>query len=139
MKNLYPIILLLFLSSSFLAAEESKPFPDLSKAFPTEKLFNQTKIEGIETYGYLTNLDFANLNQKFTEFLGKNWGEAEVDSEIKKINNQGMQDQGVEIEGFILFSSPDFPDVQISLAQMKMEIENKQFMAIITVIRSNGK
>jgi len=139
MKTLHSFLLTLLIGLSTLAAEETISFPDLSKAFPTEKLFTQTKLEKIETYAYATNFDFTLLKKKFREFLGKGWTEVKVDPEIEKSTNEAMKAQGMTMEGNTLFFNPEFPGTQIGLTQMKMELEGKKFMANITVIRNKAE
>jgi hypothetical protein len=139
MKTLHAFLSASLIGISTLFAEDGRSLPDLSKAFPSEKLFNQTKLEGIETYAYATDFDFADLKKKFIEFLGKGWTEAKVDPEIEKSTNEAMKAQGMAMEGNTLFSNPEFPGTQIGLTQMKMELEGKKFMANITVIRNKAE
>ncbi len=139
MKTLLAYFCASLLGISTLSAEDGNSFPDLSKAFPTEKLFNQTKLEGIETYAYATDLGFAELKKKFIEFLGKGWSEAKVDPEMEKAANEAMKAQGMAMEGNTLFSNAEFPGVQIGLTQMQLELEGKKFMASITVIRDKAE
>ena len=139
MKPLLSLLLISFLSSSLLCAGEPKELPDFSKAFPTEKLFNQTKLGRIESYGYATDLAFGDLKKKFREYLGKGWSEAEVDHEIEQSTNEAMKQQGMTMEGNTLFTNPAFPGVQIGLTQVKMALEGKKFLANITVIRNKAE
>lgn len=132
MKPLFSLFFASVLSSSLLFSAESKAYPDLSKAFPTEQLFNQTKLEGIETYSYLTNREFAELKEGFSKYLGKGW---EVDPEMEKFTKEAIEKKGIAMEGTSLFSNPKFPGVQIGLTQVKMELGNKKFVTSVTVIR----
>ncbi|NNC89603.1 MAG: hypothetical protein HKN82_14200 [Akkermansiaceae bacterium] len=135
MKPLLPLLFASILNSPLLLAEESKGIPDLAKAFPTEKLFNQTNLEGLESYSYATNLEFAELKKKFGEYLGKDW---KVDPEIEKATKEAMEKRDLAMEGNSLFSNPEFPGVQIGLTQIKMELEGKKFVASVTVIRDRA-
>ncbi len=139
MKTLLAYFCASLIGISTLSAEDRNSIPDLAKAFPTEKLFNQTKMEGIETYAYATNLGFADLKKKFIEFLGKSWSEAKVDPEMEKAANAAMKAQGMAMEGNTLFTNTEFPGIQIGLTQMKLELEGKKFMANITVMRDKAE
>lgn len=136
MKVRHSFAFVLLISLSGLCAQDPKPFPDCAKAFPTEKLFTQTKMGSFETYAYATDFDFAELKKKFREFLGEGWTEEEIDPEVNKAASEAMKAQGKVMEGNVLFSNPVFPDVRIGLTQIRMEIEGKKFMASIAVIRT---
>lgn len=134
MKPIHLILTLIIAFSASLYAEDSKDLPDFTKAFPQEKLFQQTKISKIETYVYATNVPFVDLKEQFTKFLGKGWMLPEVDPETKKATNEAMKKQGMTFEGNVLFSHQDYPGIKVALTQMKMELEGKKFIVNITVL-----
>ena len=139
MKPTCLILTLIIAFCTSLSAKEAKALPDFTKAFPQDKLFQQTKISGIETYGYATNLSFAELKKQFIKFLGEGWSEEVTDPEVKKATDEAMKQQGMTLEGNVLFTNPDFPKVQIGLTQMKMELEGKKFLANITVLAKQAE
>lgn len=139
MKILRSLLLALFIGLTISTAEEVMPLPDLSKAFPTEKLFTQTKLAGIEVYAYATNHDFATLKKELQVFLGEGWTEVKVNPVIEKVTNETIKAQGVEMEGNTLFSHPEYPHTQIGLTQMKMDLVGKKFIANITVVRNKAE
>ncbi len=138
MKPTYLLLTLALALSTCLYAKDPKPLPDFTKAFPQGKLFEQTKLSGVETYGYSTDLPFKELKKKFMAFLGKGWMEVKTGHEEKKATDEIMKSKGLTLEGHMFFTHPDYPKIQIGLTQIKMQIEGKKFMASITVINSAG-
>ena len=116
-----------FLCSLSLAGDKNK-FPDLTKAFPKEKLISQSEISGIRSYAYASDLNYLELQAAFLKFLGEGWIEVPVDPKTKKMANEGL-------EGNVLFSNPDFKDTQIGLTQMKMPVEGKKYLVSIVVMK----
>ena len=110
-------------------AERGENLPDLAKAFPGEKLFSQTKLEGTESYGYATDLPFEELKKMLTAFLGNGWKETEMDASVFK----EVARQNDALLGNANFTNPAFPGVQIGLTQIKQELEGKKSAAVIAV------
>jgi len=134
MKPVY-LLLILFLTFRLnLGAEEVKTLPDFAKAFPQEKLLLQSKVAGIETYGYATNLPFKDIKKLFIEFLGNGWVEPETNPEVEEATSEMIEQQGMTLEGNVLFSNSAYAEVQIGLTQMKMDLDGKQFLVNITVL-----
>ena len=117
------------------AAANAAAIPDLSKAFPGEKIFSQSKLQGIETYSYLTNASFAELKKQFQAYLGAEWKEVTIDTEVAKQADEIVADSGFNMEGNTLFENAKHPGVQIGLTQMPMELEGKKYLANITLLR----
>jgi hypothetical protein len=139
MSTLHPFLLICIISISTLFAEDTGRFPDLSKVFPNEDLFMQTKMNGIETYAYATDVEFDKLKRKFSDYLGKKWTEMKYDPEILQSTHEVMKAENMVIEGNSIFTNPDYPGIYVGLTQMKMEVEGKKYMVNITVIPDMSK
>ena len=134
MKTLHLITILTV--ASFLSCNaEDKKLPDLSKAFPAEKLFSQSKLGGMETYSWATDLAYVDLEKKFLKYVGPGWVQQKTDKENQARIDKSMKDQGVVLEGNKIFANPAYPGIKLGLTQMKMAIEGKMFLAQVLVIK----
>jgi hypothetical protein len=107
-------------------ADQTNPLPDFSKALPKAVLWNQTKLNGIETYSYATDVEFSDLKKRFIKFLGRGWTEASM-ADV-------LDDTSEKITRNVIFTNPDYPGIQVGLTLMGMEFMGKQFMVSITIL-----
>ncbi len=73
-----------------MSEEAPQKLPDFTKVFPNEKMVSQSNIQNIQSYAYATNMNLADLKKVFSEYLGKQWIEVDIDKETKvKQHNRG--------------------------------------------------
>ena len=129
MKIPLNLICILVLVSSSALAEHQELFPDLSKALRGGVVVHKANAEVLEGYRlkYGENLDFNKLRNELKEFLGKSWKEEKVDPEKDRLLKLVMKQQGVNLEGFSVFSKSLFPGHQIILTKKSEEVEGKKW------------
>jgi len=123
MKLIHTSLLLLIINTVAMSEEAPQKLPDFTKVFPNEKMVSQSNIQNIQSYAYATNMNLADLKKVFSEYLGKQWIEVDIDKETKKA-----------VTNTALYRNPAFPKVQIGISLMCMEVEGKKSLVGITVI-----
>lgn len=131
MKILSILFFMLTSAVALVLADQADPLPDFSKAFPKEKLWSQTKLDGIKTYSYATDVQFRDLKKGFIRFLGHGWTGVSM--------TDAPDDDAEGITGNVIFTNPKHPHIQVGLTQMGMEFLGKKFMVNITVLTETSE
>jgi hypothetical protein len=131
MKMLSVLLFMLTSVAGLAFADQASSLPDFSKAFPEETLWDQTKLDDLETYSYATNVEFKDLKKIFVQFLGHGWTEVSME--------EVLDDAQEGIKGSVIFTNSDHPGIQVGLTQMSMEFMEKQFMVNVTVLTESKK
>ena len=76
MRNLLLAFVALLTIHPSAFADETEKMPDLSNAFPTEKLIAKIVVNKIDHFNFNTDLEYAELKTKLTTYLGKDWIES---------------------------------------------------------------
>lgn len=111
-------------------ADEAQQVPDLSKAFPTEKLIGKMFVNEIEYFNFNTDLEYVQLKAKLITYLGNDWTESplkepQTDREIKLRNLY---------EGKTTFNNAKFPEIKIDFA-VKKSRAGKKFIAMLHIAK----
>ena len=134
MKKIISITAILMIAICHSYAEEAK-IPDISKAFPGEKILIKSSIAGAETCAYATDIDFAELSKKLKAFLGKGWSEMKIGQDKEEMN-KAFEAQGIKVLGSTMYKSDEFPDKMLMFTQLEMPAGvtgDKKTMAQIVV------
>ena len=138
---LQAIALMMFAAISCLAEEADKVaqkeagLPDLSKAFPGEKvLFNQ-EIAGVVTCAYMTDLPYAQLREKLLKYLGGGWAVEEQPEVLKKAKEE-FEKQGMKLLGCEQLKNPAFANKALMFIQLEMPQGDGGTMAQIMIVPS---
>ena len=118
-------------------AQKEAGLPDLSKAFPGEKvLFNQ-EIAGVVTCAYMTDLPYAQLREKLLKYLGEGWAVEEQPEVLKKAKEE-FEKQGMKLLGCEQLKNPAFANKALMFVQLEMPQGGGGTMAQITIVPVPG-
>jgi len=137
MKTLLLLTSLLFTLNCISSGAGHEVLPDLSKAFPKEKLIHKEISDQVESYLYESDLKYETLKKIFIEFLGQGWIEVKADPKVKNAANDAMKGQGIVMVKNTKFSHVKFPNVSIGFVQLKMDNEAKDFVVSAVLIRED--
>ncbi len=106
--------------------------PDLSKAFPDEKLISQQEAQYTKIYGYETNLSYTELKGKLVAYLGDGWFQDLRAPDLKTIHGD-ISGGGCMVEGYSMFKNDRFPGAVITLMHSRTTFFGNQFMAMLAL------
>lgn len=104
------------------AAQEAQKL-DISQAFPGEEAMSKMKLEGTQVCTYMMDHEFAVLQKKLEDFLGKSWKQSddeEIVAEAKKDAQKGVEATGMKIMGLLMYEHVENPLSNVMLMQMSM-------------------
>ena len=96
---------------------------DISQSFPGEEAMSKMKLEGSQVCTYMMDHEFAILQKKLEDFLGKSWKQSDDEefvAEAKKEAQKGVEATGMKIMGLLMYQHVENPLSNVILMQMSM-------------------
>jgi len=114
-------------------AQKEAGLPDLSKAFPGEKVLFNNEIAGVLTCAYTTELPYAELREKLLKYLGEGWI-VDKDGKVLEMAKEQFEKQGMKLLGCEQLKNPAFTNKMLMFVQVEMPQGGGGTLAQITVV-----